>query len=389
MMGDMHKDWFIRQVAEGDSALDAEVIHRLAQQLGVHFTEGDHFCVAVRYADTSRMISDALAPKELYNACSYAAKTRTGDLYCYIGSHLWTVVVAADTGANRKETVEWLYKSISGRVSDPIQIGVGRSYGDIEKLSYSKVEAYEALNSIDPHAQIFYVEDIYVTRSITTSKLEREKRKVVELFKAGKLDQMQVILEKLAENVRRESPVREGKPYPTSIRRTVVELVTELMHIGADSDVDVEQVLNYQDPYRRIFEADDTPDILSWFAKVSKDLWESISSQKSKTESSMLTRAKKCIDEHLSDPELSLSLVSDELGITSAYFSAFFIREEGTGFNDYITGLRVEKALHMLESTNMKINLIAAECGFRSPGYFISVFKKRLGMSPGEYRNRK
>ena len=61
----------------------------------------------------------------------------------------------------------------------------------------------------------------------------------------------------------------------------------------------------------------------------------------------------------------------------------------GVGFNEYVAGLRVEQAKQLLRETNLKINQIASQCGFRSASYFIVVFRKQTGLSPSEYRNRK
>jgi two-component system response regulator YesN len=133
----------------------------------------------------------------------------------------------------------------------------------------------------------------------------------------------------------------------------------------------------------------DTPSILAWFFQVVEKLAKAISEQHSKTDSNMMVLAKKKISDHLYDPELSLSLISSQLDITPAYFSAFFIREVGVGFNEYVTGLRIEKAKQLLSETNLKINSIAMQCGFRSASYFIVVFRKQTGSSPSEYRNTK
>ena len=59
------------------------------------------------------------------------------------------------------------------------------------------------------------------------------------------------------------------------------------------------------------------------------------------------------------------------------------------GFQEYVTGLRIEKAKMLLDETNEKISRIAESCGFRSASYFIVVFRKQLGISPNEYRNKK
>ena len=81
--------------------------------------------------------------------------------------------------------------------------------------------------------------------------------------------------------------------------------------------------------------------------------------------------------------------IAQALEITPTYFSAFFMRQMGMGFNEYVTGQRIELAKQLLSATNKKINQIAAECGFRSASYFIVVFRKQVGISPGEFRDKK
>ncbi len=48
--------------------------------------------------------------------------------------------------------------------------------------------------------------------------------------------------------------------------------------------------------------------------------------------------------------------------------------------------LRVAKAKEMLLSDYLSVNQIARSCGFESPSYFVQVFKRVVGMTPGEYR---
>lgn len=380
-------EWFVRAVAEGEDALDTPTVHRLAAQLGLKLEDGG-FCAVVQYADSSQATAGAEQLPRLLTACGSAAKDMDLVAYGYIGSHLCVVMVVCVEPALRDQTIRKLFAGISRHSQLPVRLGVGRCYC-VEKLSYSRVEAYEALAGIVEGEGISYVDDIYVTRSITTRKQESEKRRVIELFKSGQLEQMMASMTRLTENVRQESPVREGMPYPTSIRRTVVEILVQIMHISADSGVDVEALLDHQDPYTRIFEMHDTPQILGWFSETAAAMYRNMTELSSRTENRMLTQAKKIMEEQLCNPELSLQSVSEKLGITAAYFSAFYIRETGKGFNESVTDLRVEKAKTLLADSVMKISQIAVECGFRSASYFTYVFKRQTGMSPGEFRNRK
>ena len=384
---DPSRDWFIRQVAEGDPALDGETIRRFSLQQGFPFDAGAYFCIAVQYAEKRVAQGDITKVFRLVQACAAIGKNLKRSIYCYAGSQLRVVMIISGEDAERPQIVQKIRSGLDRRIEEPVQIGVGRSNADIEKLSYSRVEAYEALNDISADVKVSYIEDVYATRSSTTRKLERERRKIVELFRQGDWDQMQSCIEVLVENVRKESPVREGRAYPTSIRRTMVELLAEIMHICADAGIDVEQVINRQDPYNYIYELSDTSMIIVKFLEMARSLFDELAEQNTRTESNLLSAARKCIESNLGDPDLSLSFVSNALGITPTYFSAFFIREMGIGFNEYIAVLRVEQAKKLLAETNMKISEVARTCGFRTASYFIVVFKKHTGTSPGEFRN--
>lgn len=57
----------------------------------------------------------------------------------------------------------------------------------------------------------------------------------------------------------------------------------------------------------------------------------------------------------------------------------------GMNFIDYVTQYRMNKARELLRNTDMKINEIAESVGYQ-PAYFIRLFKKAEGLTPGQYR---
>jgi transcriptional regulator GlxA family with amidase domain len=60
----------------------------------------------------------------------------------------------------------------------------------------------------------------------------------------------------------------------------------------------------------------------------------------------------------------------------------------GTTPQKYIERLRVETAKPLLESSRKDIKRIAGECGFGSAEAMRRAFLRRLGVTPGEYRER-
>lgn len=385
----MQNEWFLRAVVDGDALMDADTIALFAGQMEI-LQGGGYFCVAARFAGNIQMVENAALPNTLKRCLLAFAKTiYDDDFYCYISDGLCTVLLLPDDGRDRVEVVNKLQNYLARYSPHAVQLGIGRGYRDMTRLSHSKVEAMEAMQSLGTAEGAAFIDDIYTMRSLTTRKLEGRKRQIIAFFQAGQLDQMLEHMADIAEIVRDESPVRDGMPYPTSIRRTILELLVEIMHISADAGVDVDLLLGYEDPYTKVFAFNGTPLILNWFHEVSGKLYSGICDVNNRNHSNMLKKAMQFITLHLSDPELSLSLVSDELCITPSYFSAFFIREVGMGFNEYVTNLRVEKAQMMLTQTNRRISDIALECGFRSASYFNSVFRKCCSMAPGDFRNTK
>ena len=72
--------------------------------------------------------------------------------------------------------------------------------------------------------------------------------------------------------------------------------------------------------------------------------------------------------------------------MSAAYFSTIFKRETGESFVTYLTNVRMEAALELLNNTRDKTYIIARKVGYTEPNYFSYVFKKKYGISPTKYR---
>jgi len=84
--------------------------------------------------------------------------------------------------------------------------------------------------------------------------------------------------------------------------------------------------------------------------------------------------------------DISLETVADKVYINPHYFSELFKKNLGTGFSEYITRMRIEKAKELLLIPEFKVKEISEMIGYRDSSYFIRVFKKSTGESPSVYR---
>lgn len=95
--------------------------------------------------------------------------------------------------------------------------------------------------------------------------------------------------------------------------------------------------------------------------------------------------AKEYISEHLSE-ELSVERLAHQLGLNRDYFGQLFRKHEGCSLREYVTILRMRKAMSLLQIQTLPIKAIAAQVGFHDPFYFMNVFKKTVGLPPAAYR---
>ena len=93
-----------------------------------------------------------------------------------------------------------------------------------------------------------------------------------------------------------------------------------------------------------------------------------------------------CIRENYRDSAFNMDRLSDSVGISPTYINQILNGRENRPFNQLVNEMRINAAVECLESGEYKIQEIAEMVGFSSSKYFISVFKKIMGVTPGNYQ---
>ena len=99
----------------------------------------------------------------------------------------------------------------------------------------------------------------------------------------------------------------------------------------------------------------------------------------------ILSRIRDRIEAEL-DTELSLAALAKESGYSRAHFLRMFRAATGLTPHQYVLERRLGTAQQLLRRSKMLLADIALECGFSSQTYMNDVFRKRLGVTPQEYR---
>lgn len=81
--------------------------------------------------------------------------------------------------------------------------------------------------------------------------------------------------------------------------------------------------------------------------------------------------------------------IAKHFGIGKTQLYEIAQQSYGRGIAEHIRNLRIEKARHLLsECPELALAEIASECGFHDYNYFITVFKRIVGVPPKTYANR-
>lgn len=95
---------------------------------------------------------------------------------------------------------------------------------------------------------------------------------------------------------------------------------------------------------------------------------------------------KKYIDNNYKE-NISLQKISEEYNVSFSYLSKIFKQTEGICFKNYLTKIRMEKAIHLINEGNIYITKVCFDVGYSDPNYFSKAFKKYTGISPTSYIN--
>ena len=98
-----------------------------------------------------------------------------------------------------------------------------------------------------------------------------------------------------------------------------------------------------------------------------------------------LLRARDLADAHYDKP-LDLAQLARAANVSERHFSRSFRRSYGETPYQYLLSRRLERARHLLRTTDMQVAEICLAVGFTSVGSFTTTFRRHVGITPLDYR---
>lgn len=85
---------------------------------------------------------------------------------------------------------------------------------------------------------------------------------------------------------------------------------------------------------------------------------------------------------------ITIEHLAAKVYISPNYLRALFKEKQGCTIHEYLTKVRLAKALELLRDRSLKIHDVAKKVGYDNTSYFCSFFYKTQGVTPNEYRKK-
>lgn len=85
---------------------------------------------------------------------------------------------------------------------------------------------------------------------------------------------------------------------------------------------------------------------------------------------------------------VTIAELKNQFHYHSDYYNRILKKFAGKSFIEYLTDVRLDRAVYFLKETNLSVEDISAEIGYAGQTGFYQVFKNRYDMTPGEFRKK-
>lgn len=361
-----------------DEGSNKEVILKLLSLLDVVFTYPEFACGVVLALNEEDYYNEDYYIKILWKIKECAGKQNIAVRYTEFGNYRIVIFNYQNNDQLMrfiKDIKSSLYSEY-GRVS----IGIGRPCKEPGRICVSYKEALTALDYrlIRSKGSVTLFNEVVQRRSHYFYPIEKENC-IANCLRAGDFESTSRLFNEIFEyNMKYENlSVNIMKYFFISAELTALRVAEEF---------DLKDVVNIGS----LNEIDNINSMKFHVEQVYKDLCyavtDIVNDEKDMMNEKMKDEVLKYIEERFSDPDLSLSIVSEKFGLSPSYFSRFFKVQFGCNFLDYINRSRIEHAKELLKNSQHDINVIVETVGYNNVVTFRRLFKKYEGVSPSHYR---
>ena len=268
---------------------------------------------------------------------------------------------------------------VIGAMDSPpgLRAGIGVATADPRLLQRCRQQSIQALYRQDRHAAICHYED-QPAQSDGESLFLTEEAALLEYIQSGNAVQTEQTLRRCF------AAVPAWMPFET-LRNQAFEL---LLSLNRKSRARLFENL-LDGAAEELRRCSDREALEQYMIQTSLGSIRRKDSDDSRWQEDIIEKARQYVDACY-NADISLESVAEAIGVSRFYLSRLFKTRLGMNYSAYLTDKRVRMAA-LLMDTQRELNNrdIAEYVGFRDPDYFGKVFKRTMGCTVSEYREKR
>ncbi|MZT65834.1 MULTISPECIES: response regulator [Blautia] len=167
------------------------------------------------------------------------------------------------------------------------------------------------------------------------------------------------------------------------IRRITGILYRYVQEQQPELTAQAEEAMDDIDYYMKCLDADS---VMSSIKILLNSLWENDSENNADSAGSQVEQIRQYILTSYHE-NITLTALASAYHMDASYLSRMFSQTYGETIIAYLTRVRMEQAIRLMGDEEKKLETISFLVGYDDYNYFSRVFRKKLGVSPREYRN--
>ena len=261
-------------------------------------------------------------------------------------------------------------------------IGVSNPCSQLAQLHHAAQQAASALDqsALIDDGQVLNIADVEPGSARQLTAEEITLRALSNSIKLGNIAEAEELVHQLMAEVKRsKAAFRDYQVY-------LLEIYLAIIRTGRDLEVEWSEREGVPVTLEAMLKCRDLEKTEEMLCSLCRYLTSSIRDTRLESGRLLVQKAVEYVSAryHLSD--VSLEKVCRHLHISAAYFSTLFKRETKKTFHQYLTELRMDKAMTLLTGSDLKTADISIQVGLGDPSYFSYSFKKHFGISPSQAR---
>lgn len=395
----MLKETYVHLLLNGKAerlphAADADILEELRAQLA-----GMYFCVIALRIDNARAF--AARPYKEQELVRFAVRNIAGELMAKHGSSYAPDIDGGDVvlllqlaSPSLPESVVLTLGEIGAAVRQYFHLSVSAGIGDVVAEPGRIPDSYRSAADYLQY-RLFFGHGVIVDRSRIAAhpaasggsgsgggeyphRIEAALTEAIQLGHARDADKEIALF---VETIR----TMTVKQAVVAINRLVFSLLKKFDGTLPEGDGDYAG-------YMRVIYSFSEPETLDDVAVRLKELagviTRRLEEKKEHRNRDAIESVRRLVQERYSDPNLSLDWIAEQVHYSAGYLGKLFKQLTDQTFAEYVSAVRLEKAVGLLATTSDSAAVISEKVGIGSSTYFFTLFKKAYGMTPAQFRTQ-